>query len=64
MRASRAEYRSAKGIARWWAKDGAWHIALPAPDPDPVTGLSNGGFLYTDDNFDSRESAIAAINTR
>lgn len=58
---ARADFESPNGIARWWAKDGAWHIALPAVNPDPQTGLNNGGFLWTADPYDTREEAIAAI---
>lgn len=61
MAKARADFESPKGIARWWSKDGAWHIALPAVDPDPKTGLRNGGFLWTADCYDTREGAIAAI---
>ena len=55
----RTDYRSAKGIASWWAKDGVWHIALPCPEI--VDGLSTGGFRWTDAIYDSREEAVAAI---
>ena len=57
----RSDYRSPKGLASWWSKDGAWHIALPAIDPDPVTGLRNGGFLWTGYPYPTRDAAIAAI---
>lgn len=55
------EYRSPKGIASFWPKDGLWHIALPAVDPDPVTGLSNGGFLWAPDSYPDRNQAVAVI---
>lgn len=55
----RTEYRSAKGIAAWWAKDGAWHIALPCPEI--VDGLRTGGFRWTAAQFNDRDAAIAAI---
>lgn len=57
----RSDYRSANGIASWWTKDGAWHIALPAPEIDPKTGLRSGGFLWTATGYNTREEAVAAI---
>ena len=47
---ARKEYRSQEGIVAWWEKDGAWHIALPCPDPDPETGLKTGGYKWTEAN--------------
>ena len=58
----RTEFRSPKGIASWWAKDGAWHIALPCADPDPSTGLRTGGFRWTAAGFSTRAAAVAEIN--
>lgn len=60
---NRIDYNSDMGIARWWEKDGVWHIARPCPDPDPQTGLKTGGFRYTDDAYGSRAEAILAIRT-
>ena len=57
----RSDYTSEKGVAGWWAKDGAWHIALPCPDPDPATGLRTGGFRWTGAQFSTREAAIEAL---
>lgn len=58
---NREDFQNANGMARWWNKDGAWHIARPAPDPDPETGLRNGGFLWTGESFSTREEAVAAL---
>lgn len=57
----RTEYRSAKGIAGFWTKDGLWHIARPAPEM--VNGLRTGGFLWTDEEYQTREQAVAAIDS-
>jgi hypothetical protein len=57
----RDDYKSERGIAAWWPKDGAWHIALPCADPDPTTGLRTGGFRWTAKGYSTRESAINAI---
>jgi hypothetical protein len=57
----RADYNSPQGIASWWQKDGAWHIALPCADSDPKTGLRTGGFRWTGEQFNFRQDAIAAI---
>ena len=58
---ARKEYRSQEGIVAWWEKDGAWHIALPCPDPDPETGLKTGGYKWTEGQFTSREAAVNVI---
>lgn len=55
----RSEYKSEQGIARWWEKDGAWHIALPCPEV--VDGLRTGGFRWTATPYNRREDAVAAI---
>ena len=57
----RAEHRSAQGIAAHWVKDNLWHIALPCPDPDPVSGLKTGGFKWSNLEFDTRAEAVTAI---
>ena len=57
----RDDYKSPQGIASWWQKDGAWHIALPCTDPDPKTGLRTGGYRWTTSQYDSRDNAIRAI---
>jgi len=49
----RTEYRSNEGVAAWWAKDGAWHIALPEQ--------GRNGFFWTAEQFTSKEAAIKAI---
>jgi len=66
----RTEYRSEKGIAAWWQKDGAWHTALPyepteadrkqfsASYPD---GDNGPFFRWTANEYPTREAAIAAI---
>jgi hypothetical protein len=51
---NRIDYRSERGVASWWAKDGAWHVALPEPGRD--------GFFWTAQQFKSREDAINAIS--
>ena len=58
---SRQNYESPRGIARWWAKDGLWHIARPCADPDPISGLTTGGYRYTSDEFSTRDDALRAI---
>ena len=55
-KAPREDYKSEKGIAAWWQKDGAWHIALPGIDC-----FGKPGFLWTADQYATREAAIAAI---
>ncbi len=54
-----ADYNSKEGIARFWSKDGLWHIALACPEV--VNGLKTGGYLYTNDAFETRWQAIDAI---
>ena len=49
-----ADYINDNGLARWWQKDGAWHIARP----DPMRGTSQ---YWTDESFSSRDEAIAAL---
>ena len=61
MKEARSDYKSDKGIAAWWQKDGAWHIALPCADPNPE-GYATGGFRWTETSYDTRSQAIAAIN--
>ena len=51
---NREEYRSEKGVAAWWQKDGAWHIALPESGRE--------GFFWTDTEYPDRDSAVAAID--
>jgi hypothetical protein len=53
-------FKSPKGIAEFWGKDGFWHIALPCADPDPATGLRTGGYRWSEE-FRTRELAVAAI---
>lgn len=48
----REDYESPFGLASWWQKDGAWHIALPTPE----------GLRWTADAYDTREQAIEALN--
>ncbi len=59
---TRADYKSAQGIASWWQKDGTWHIALPCPDPNDQ-GQFTGGFRWTEKSFSTRNEAIIAIVT-
>ncbi|CAN5459612.1 hypothetical protein BH20VER3_BH20VER3_00630 [soil metagenome] len=58
---NREEYRNSNGIAAWWAKDGMWHVARPAPEIDPATGLKSGGFLWTAEEYPNRAEAVAAL---
>lgn len=56
---NRDEYKSEMGLARRWSKDGLWHVARPSPQI--VNGLRTGGYLYTDEEYKTREQAVAAI---
>lgn len=67
---NREDYISEKGIAEWWQKDGAWHIALPYEPTEQDRKLfpasypadSNGPFFrWTGTQYLTREDAIAAI---
>lgn len=49
----REDYQSTFGLASWWEKDGAWHIAIPEKGME--------GFFWTADAYDTREQAIAAL---
>lgn len=51
MKPNREDYAGPNGLASWWKKDGAWHIALPTPD----------GLRWTADQYNTREQAIAAL---
>ena len=53
------EYNGA-ALSRW-QKDGAWHIALPCPDPSE-DGLATGGFMWTPECYRSKEDAMKAID--
>ena len=66
----RTEYRSKKGVAAWWQKDGAWHIALPYKPTDrdrrnfPVSypeGDNGPFFSWTGDQHENKVAAIKAI---
>lgn len=57
--AGREDFRSNRGIARWWSKDGAWHVSLPCAEF--VDGLKTGGFRYIAADYRTREEAIEAI---
>jgi hypothetical protein len=52
----REDYSSQSGLASWWQKDGAWHIAVAEEGRD--------GLFWTADAFDTRDQAIAALETR
>jgi hypothetical protein len=54
--ALRKDYKSDCGIAAWWQKDGAWHIALPA-----TNRFGEPDMLWTPDQYNTREEAIDAI---
>lgn len=49
----REDYRAANGLASWWEKDGAWHIAYPE--------VPGGPLLWTANAYDTRDEAIAAL---
>jgi hypothetical protein len=51
---NRKDYESPHGLASWWVKDGYWHIAIPS-------GCGDNQFLWTAEEFYTREEAIAAI---
>lgn len=70
MAEDRSEYRSEKGIASWWSKDGYWHVARPHVPTEEDRRVfystyppGNDGPFYrwTDESFDTREEAIAAL---
>ncbi len=50
---NRDDYECANGTARWWVKDGAWHIAVATERP--------GIFVWTAEQYKTREEAIAAL---
>ena len=50
----REDYRSENGLAAFWQKDGAWHIALPDQ-------FKNGELYWTGVPYPSKEAAIKAI---
>ncbi len=52
MSANREDYNCANGIAAWWIKDGAWHIAV-----EPK-------LIWSDVGYDTREEAIAALESK
>lgn len=51
-----SEYRSRLGVVAWWAKDGAWHVAIPGIDC-----FGKPGMLWTSAQFPNAESAMIAI---
>lgn len=51
----RSDFEREYGVARWWAKDGAWHIAIP-------DDLACGDLRYTTDAYPTRNAAISAIH--
>lgn len=48
----RCDFRNENGVAAWWEKDGAWHVARPTGD---------GSVLWTDEIYRSRVEAISAL---
>lgn len=48
----RSDYRNENGLAAWWSKDGAWHVARWEQD---------GAERWTHEAYDTREQAIAAL---
>jgi len=66
----RTEYRSAKGVAAFWCKDGYWHTALPFKPTDRDRKLypvryppgNNGPFFkWSGERFETKEEAVKAI---
>jgi len=67
----RRDYKSESGIARYWTKDGMWHIArlhtptaedrqkYPASYPE---GSKGAYFKWTNEQYATRDEAIAALN--
>ncbi len=53
MMADRTDYKSDKGVAAWWSKDGAWHIAIQESGRD--------GFFWGAEQFATKEDAIKAL---
>ena len=49
----RTDYKCDAGIARWWAKDGAWHIAVH------LSGRE--GLFWTAAQYKTRDEAITAL---
>ena len=56
----RTDYHTPNGMAGWWCKDGAWHIATP--EKSTVTGRME--LLWQPGLYNSRESAIAALRAK
>ena len=54
---NRDDYRNDNGLATWWSKDGLWHVARPIPDGH----INPGNLLFTNEEFKTREEAIAAL---
>jgi len=55
---TRLDYREKNGLATWWQKDGAWHVALPNPKKPGNT------LFWTDKSFSTREQAIQYIKSK
>lgn len=67
---NRETYVSDLGMAAWWQKDGAWHVAaryFPTEEdrmmfPKSYPRESDGPFFrYVDEAFDTREEALDFI---
>jgi len=66
----RDEYRSENGVAAWWQKDGAWHVALPFTPTEQdrkqfsesyPEGDDGPFFRWTADQFRTKGDAIEYI---
>jgi hypothetical protein len=53
----RSEFQNKNGLARWWSKDGAWHVARPIPNGH----INPGNLLFTEESYATREEAVAAL---
>jgi len=50
----RSEFRNENGLARWWQKDGAWHVARHTGDQ----------LLWTNESYRTRDEAVAALKVQ
>ena len=63
MKLDREEYRNSNGVAAWWQKDGAWHVARPREfnGSDIETAGGEKGFFWTDESYNSKIEAVEAL---
>ena len=55
------DYNYKGAIICRWSKDGAWHIALPCPDPDE-NGRATGGLRWEPYDYRTKTDAIKAVD--